>query len=429
MSGDMMLGCRICRAVCAALVLLPLTLLSGCMGLRGQKNNNQPHNTTTTPSVPIPPANPAPPNPTASITVTPGTVVAGGKVTVSWQTQNASTISLDENGKTVPLDGNPLSSPGMPFTLSTVGTTTFTLTANGPSGTTAATAQASVNVTAAPPPSGPTATLTANPTTVTVGQAVALTWTTTNATSVTLSQNGTNVPIGAAQTSTSVTLNSLGTVAFVLTATGAQGATTTAQASVQVTQASNPGDISAINHIIFVAEENRSFDVYFGKLNEYRAKLGLGPDVDGLPDNCSSSNSDWTKQCGAMNKAPDASGAPKTPIYAFHLKTMCIENTSADWIVSRWAFNAEDPSSNTPLMDGFVIGAASATAGSPGTNPTIPDKQGIRAMGFYTAQDLEYHYWLATQFAVADKWFSRSEEHTSELQSQSNLVCRLLLEK
>src|SRR2546430_17219574 len=26
-------------------------------------------------------------------------------------------------------------------------------------------------------------------------------------------------------------------------------------------------------------------------------------------------------------------------------------------------------------------------------------------------------------------WFCRSEEHTSELQSQSNLVCRLLLEK
>src|SRR2546427_7204843 len=28
-----------------------------------------------------------------------------------------------------------------------------------------------------------------------------------------------------------------------------------------------------------------------------------------------------------------------------------------------------------------------------------------------------------------EKWKGRSEEHTSELQSQSNLVCRLLLEK
>ncbi|HVH87158.1 MAG TPA: alkaline phosphatase family protein, partial [Terriglobales bacterium] len=401
-------GSKLLRCVYLALLLIPVIVMSGCMGLSGS-NSSSPN---PTPTVPIPPANPAPANPTATISVTPTSVEAGQKVTVSWQTQNASTISLAQNGNPVPLDGNPLNSPGMAFTLSTVGTTTFTLTATGPSGTTPATAEAKVTVTAAPPPGGPTATLTANPTTVTVGQAVALSWTTTNANSVTLSENGTNVPIGASQTSTSVTLNSVGTVSFVLTATGAQGATATAQASVQVTQSSNPGDITAINHIIFVAEENRSFDVYFGKLNEYRAKFGFSQEVDGLQPNCSSANSDWTKPCSNMNKAPDASGRPTTPIYAFHLKTMCIENTSADWIVSHWAFNAEDVSSDTPRMDGFVIGAASATAGAAGSNPTIPDKQGIRAMGFYTAQDLEYHYWLATQFAVADKWFAPAPART-----------------
>src|SRR2546430_13142860 len=36
--------------------------------------------------------------------------------------------------------------------------------------------------------------------------------------------------------------------------------------------------------------------------------------------------------------------------------------------------------------------------------------------------------WLEAQRTTADPR-SRSEEHTSELQSQSNLVCRLLLEK
>src|SRR2546430_3721830 len=36
---------------------------------------------------------------------------------------------------------------------------------------------------------------------------------------------------------------------------------------------------------------------------------------------------------------------------------------------------------------------------------------------------------LATEHADAAGLGSRSEEHTSELQSQSNLVCRLLLEK
>src|SRR2546430_5348098 len=36
---------------------------------------------------------------------------------------------------------------------------------------------------------------------------------------------------------------------------------------------------------------------------------------------------------------------------------------------------------------------------------------------------------IAAANAVLDVMLKRSEEHTSELQSQSNLVCRLLLEK
>src|SRR5688572_33470513 len=42
---------------------------------------------------------------------------------------------------------------------------------------------------------------------------------------------------------------------------------------------------------------------------------------------------------------------------------------------------------------------------------------------------INYYYWQRdTQLkSYAKNW--RSEEHTSELQSQSNLVCRLLLEK
>src|SRR2546430_11274486 len=38
-------------------------------------------------------------------------------------------------------------------------------------------------------------------------------------------------------------------------------------------------------------------------------------------------------------------------------------------------------------------------------------------------------YWPSCVPALADNPSERSEEHTSELQSQSNLVCRLLLEK
>src|SRR2546427_5991880 len=44
------------------------------------------------------------------------------------------------------------------------------------------------------------------------------------------------------------------------------------------------------------------------------------------------------------------------------------------------------------------------------------------------AQSQAARHGFAYGFAAADLQF-RSEEHTSELQSQSNLVCRLLLEK
>src|SRR2546427_6964266 len=40
-----------------------------------------------------------------------------------------------------------------------------------------------------------------------------------------------------------------------------------------------------------------------------------------------------------------------------------------------------------------------------------------------------HHLYSGTAAARVAKLANRSEEHTSELQSQSNLVCRLLLEK
>src|SRR2546430_9055136 len=46
-----------------------------------------------------------------------------------------------------------------------------------------------------------------------------------------------------------------------------------------------------------------------------------------------------------------------------------------------------------------------------------------------TFAQMEAGLGVRSTFFVTTKYFTRSEEHTSELQSQSNLVCRLLLEK
>src|SRR5690606_8377201 len=65
-------------------------------------------------------------------------------------------------------------------------------------------------------------------------------------------------------------------------------------------------------------------------------------------------------------------------------------------------------------------------------------KSGSRAIKYhldYMAFLLDHRRWLAgdvmtlADFAAAAHLSSRSEEHTSELQSRENLVCRLLLEK
>src|SRR5688572_33110697 len=52
--------------------------------------------------------------------------------------------------------------------------------------------------------------------------------------------------------------------------------------------------------------------------------------------------------------------------------------------------------------------------------PLWPDRAGNRLAGTAPDQRIRTHQCSSTP---------RSEEHTSELQSQSNLVCRLLLEK
>src|SRR5205085_3636884 len=57
---------------------------------------------------------------------------------------------------------------------------------------------------------------------------------------------------------------------------------------------------------------------------------------------------------------------------------------------------------------------------------TFPDE-----VQFYFTHTIDLSTGLKTYQLAFVKWYqsARSEEHTSELQSQSNLVCRLLLEK
>src|SRR5436190_12295320 len=123
--------------------------------------------------------------------------------------------------------------------------------------------------------------------------------------------------------------------------------------------------LNSINHIIFMAQENRSLDSYFGALRGYWAANGI-PDqaFDGLPQFNPPANS----ALGPTNPGCDPTSPypvsfychpdPSTLVTAFHFRTMCVENPSPSWPESHRDFNVNDSTSGTPMLDGFVTTAA-----------------------------------------------------------------------
>jgi phospholipase C len=182
----------------------------------------------------------------------------------------------------------------------------------------------------------------------------------------------------------------------------------TLNGSVNVTAGFRKADITAINHIIIMAQENRSLDAYFGALRQYWAKNGY-PDesFDGLPQ--------FSKGPSATPSNPGCDPAFAFPpsdcimdsaspaIASYHLHTMCVENPSPSWNESHSDFNLHDPTSGSATLDGFVHTAAHDARNQV---PPFNDVNGLRAMGYYTGDDLNYYYFMASNFATSDRWFS-----------------------
>ena len=93
---------------------------------------------------PPPPPPPPPPAPTASLTANPNTVEKGQSTTLSWETSNATDVSIDGIGAVQPTGSQ---------SVTPTDSTTYTLTAKGAGGTQTATAR--VTVTSPPPPPAP----------------------------------------------------------------------------------------------------------------------------------------------------------------------------------------------------------------------------------------------------------------------------------
>ena len=341
---------------------------------------------TTVTVVPGPP----PAAPTVNIAANPTTITAGSASTLTVAATNATTLTVTGS------DGSSynLAATGGTEAVTPAGSTTYTATATGAGGN--ASAVTTVTVVPAPPPAAPTVTIAANPTSITAGSSSTLTVAATNATSVTVTgSDGSSYNLPATGGTQAVT--PAATTTYTATATGA-GGNASEVATVTVTPA---GSLQSINHVIFMLQENHTFDNYFGMLNPYRITNGwnVGDDgndyeVDGIDDKLKTANQ-------------NDSGV-SFPLFKF--RSTCIDDDSSDWLASYGDVNRYDFLTNRPIQEnGFVHtaeGFATSCANSGTCNGEFTDLAGQRAMGYYDEGFLNYYYYMAAQFAVSDRWFS-----------------------
>ena len=180
----------------------------------------------------------------------------------------------------------------------------------------------------------------------------------------------------------------------------------------------NPaGATGQINHIIVMLQENRSFDSYFGRLSAYWAANGYPPQpFDGIPLNASNPGCD---PASSSTLCTVDAGSPAVPVFHFH--TVCMELTFPGWSQAHVDRNRADAANGPPTLDGFVQTAANLVREEPNL---FHDRAGRRAMGYYDGSDLNYYYFMASNFATSDRWFSpvmaRTEPNRMYLQAATS---------
>lgn len=156
----------------------------------------------------------------SSFSASPASIVAGASSTLNWSVNGATKISIDQGIGNVALTGSRAVMPGA--------TTVYTLTASNAAGVSVtATTQVLVTGSSTPPSPTPPATtsglpvvnyFTASPSTIYTGDSTILSWSVSNATSVTI-DNG----VGVVGLTGSVSVSPSTSTSYILTATNAVG--------------------------------------------------------------------------------------------------------------------------------------------------------------------------------------------------------------
>jgi len=199
--------------------------------------------------------------------------------------------------------------------------------------------------------------------------------------------------------------------------TGSCSITLSTPGNVNANFTPNSGSLQSINHILIFAQENRSLDHYFGYMRQYWANNGI-PDqeFDGLPQ--------FNPQMGTI---PPAYGPPPTVpgcdptkststtciatasdtahlVPSFHAQSVCSEALSPFWNEAHVDWDINDPTGTGPFLGNGWVQAAANDARQ--VTPQLNDVNGYRVMEYFTDAELNYYYFMASNFATSDRWFA-----------------------
>jgi phospholipase C len=195
--------------------------------------------------------------------------------------------------------------------------------------------------------------------------------------------------------------------------------TTSGAPSATARNVSHGQDVSVLNHIIFLVQENHSLDDYFGELRQYWADNGY-PDqsFDGLPQFNPTTGIPPLYGPPPSNPGCNPNDPPPAKcvfdstnrVTSFHFITQCVEAPDLNWDAAHVDWDFFDPTGRRPAKgNGYVW-----NSGVFGRRMNYYDIGGIRAMGYYDGGnpnnhsdpgDLNYYYFMASKFATSDRWF------------------------
>ncbi|HWC18209.1 MAG TPA: alkaline phosphatase family protein [Terriglobales bacterium] len=355
--------------------------------------------------------------PTITVAINPTTVKAGQTATLTWDSSNSTSVTVDNGLGSVPTSGSRTITPSS--------TTSYTATATGPAGT----STASATVTVVFPP---TITLTGAPGSIAQGQSSTLSWTTTNADQVTIDNN-----IGEEPANGSVGVSPKSSTAYTATATG-PGGTASATFRVDVTNpppptvsiSVNPGTVSAgqVATLSWVSTNSTSASIDSGV-----GGVALNGTFQVSPG--STRTFTITVQGGGGTATASATVivgpalAAASPIK--HVIVVMLQNNSFDHLFGTYpATNGNTVDGISPSVPGYTQTDAVGKSVAPfllttDFPPNLPEGQaayrqvltpsmdkfafynGDIAMGYYdnTIQAVATLWQLAQQYALADHYF------------------------